>query len=65
MGLSLEYVFGSIVSTAEKARDGAKRCLGEWSLTLSLKLGCELLLSTSQRWTFQGHLEHQPSSCML
>ena len=33
MGLSLEYVFGSIVSTAEKARDGAKRCLGEWSLT--------------------------------
>ena len=49
MGLSLEYVFGSIVSTAEKARDGAKRCLGEWSLTLSLKLSCELLLSTSHR----------------
>ena len=45
MGLSLEYVFGSIVSTAEKARDGAKRCLGEWSLTLSLKLGCALTVS--------------------
>ena len=27
-GLVLEWVFGSIVSTAEKARDGAKRCLG-------------------------------------
>ncbi len=24
----LEWVYGSIVSTAEKARDGAKRCLG-------------------------------------
>jgi hypothetical protein len=28
MGLVLEWVFGSIVSTAEKSRDGAKRCLG-------------------------------------
>ncbi len=28
MGLVLEWVYGSIVSTAEKARDGAKRCLG-------------------------------------
>eukprot|EP00775_Hariotina_reticulata_P013475 gene13475-13601_t len=28
MGLVLEWVFGSIVSTAEKARDGAKRQLG-------------------------------------
>ncbi|GIL82776.1 hypothetical protein Vretimale_8343 [Volvox reticuliferus] len=27
-GLVLEWVYGSIVSTAEKARDGAKRCLG-------------------------------------
>jgi hypothetical protein len=24
----LEWVYGSIVSTAEKSRDGAKRCLG-------------------------------------
>lgn len=28
MGLVLEWVFGTIVSTAEKARDGAKRQLG-------------------------------------
>lgn len=27
-GLVLEWVYGSIVSTAEKARDGAKRSLG-------------------------------------
>lgn len=30
VGLVLEWVYGSIVSTAEKARDGAKRPLGEW-----------------------------------
>ena len=30
MGLVLEWVYGSIVSTAEKARDGAKRPLGNW-----------------------------------
>ncbi len=29
MGLVLEWVYGTIVSTAEKARDGAKRCLGK------------------------------------
>lgn len=28
MGLVLEWVYGSIVSTAEKSRDGAKRQLG-------------------------------------
>lgn len=28
MGLVLEWVYGTIVSTAEKARDGAKRSLG-------------------------------------
>lgn len=32
MGLVLEWVYGTIVSTAEKARDGAKRPLGEWPL---------------------------------
>lgn len=31
VGLVLEWVYGSIVSTAEKARDGAKRPLGEWT----------------------------------
>ena len=33
MGLVLEWVYGTIVSTAEKARDGAKRALGKhcWS----------------------------------
>jgi hypothetical protein len=30
VGLTLEWVFGSIVSTAEKARDAAKRALGSW-----------------------------------
>lgn len=29
MGLVLEWVYGTIVSTAEKARDGAKRPLGQ------------------------------------
>ena len=29
-GLVLEWVYGSIVSTAEKARDGAKRTLGQY-----------------------------------
>ena len=28
LGLVLEWVYGTIVSTAEKARDGAKRSLG-------------------------------------
>lgn len=28
IGLVLEWVYGTIVSTAEKARDGAKRLLG-------------------------------------
>lgn len=28
MGLVLEWVYGTIVSTAEKSRDGAKRALG-------------------------------------
>ena len=32
MGLVLEWVYGTIVSTAEKARDGAKRTLGEQHL---------------------------------
>ena len=40
MGLVLEWVFGTIVSTAEKARDGAKRTLGKastpWPLDLSI-----------------------------
>lgn len=29
-GLVLEWIYGSIVSTAEKARDGAKRFLGSY-----------------------------------
>ena len=35
MGLVLEWVYGTIVSTAEKARDGAKRALGERRTFLS------------------------------
>jgi hypothetical protein len=31
MGLVLEWVFGTIVSTAEKGRDGAKRQLGGYT----------------------------------
>ena len=39
LGLVLEWVYGTIVSTAEKARDGAKRPLGtpsagSWPLVL-------------------------------
>ena len=36
MGLSLECVFGGIESGAEKARDRAKLCLGEQSLSPKL-----------------------------
>ena len=57
IGLSLDYVFGSFVSPAEMARVSAQRCLGEQSLTLLLNLSCDLLLSTSQVWTLQGHLD--------
>ena len=32
LGLVLEWVYGTIVSTAEKSRDGAKRPLGTDSL---------------------------------
>eukprot|EP00210_Caulerpa_lentillifera_P002504 g2401.t1 len=34
VGLVLEWVYGSIVSTAEKARDGSKRALGDWTPTV-------------------------------
>ena len=37
MGLVLEWVYGTIVSTAEKARDGAKRALGELSFLHHLR----------------------------
>jgi hypothetical protein len=39
MGLVLEWVFGTIVSTAEKARDGAKRYLGGPSVENPLTRG--------------------------
>ncbi len=32
LGLVLEWVYGTIVSTAEKSRDGAKRPLGALSM---------------------------------
>lgn len=43
LGLLLEWVYGTIVSTAEKARDGAKRSLGgnscrDFVLTLLIDL---------------------------
>lgn len=41
MGLVLEWVYGTIVSTAEKARDGAKRSLGA---PRSLSAVCPCLL---------------------
>ena len=49
MGLVLEWVYGTIVSTAEKARDGAKRSLG---VPETMSAGCcgvwmGLLTSTS------------------
>ena len=42
VGLVLEWVYGSIVSTAEKARDGAKRPLGDWHP--SVQQSCQNLL---------------------
>ena len=36
MGLSLERIFGVYESSAEKARDRAKLCLGEQSLPIKL-----------------------------
>ena len=40
MGLVLEWVYGTIVSTAEKARDGAKRTLGALLGLRSSSLPC-------------------------
>ena len=65
IGLSLEYVFGSFVSTDEMAHVSAKGCLGEQALILSLELNCDLMLSTSQGRTLHGYREHQPNSCMV
>lgn len=45
MGLVLEWVYGTIVSTAEKARDGAKRALGQLLLTLVCR-ACVIRLAT-------------------
>ena len=56
-GLSLEYIFGSIGFTAKNARATIRVCIGEESLNLALKLICDLLPSTSQKWTLQGHLD--------
>ena len=39
LGLVLEWVFGTIVSTAEKARDGAKRMLGRHVMLLQVLPG--------------------------
>ena len=45
LGLVLEWVYGTIVSTAEKARDGAKRSLGESAPAVTLYHPCILLAS--------------------
>ncbi len=39
MGLVLEWVYGTIVSTAEKARDGAKRSLGAAPARFVVRIG--------------------------
>lgn len=48
MGLVLEWVYGTIVSTAEKARDGAKRALGE--LPTHLELAAHLECAAHSTW---------------
>ena len=48
MGLVLEWVYGTIVSTAEKARDGAKRALGERRVLYFKGLGLRVL-STAEK----------------
>ena len=40
LGLVLEWVYGTIVSTAEKARDGAKRSLGGSDPAVTLQHPC-------------------------
>ena len=45
LGLVLEWVYGTIVSTAEKARDGAKRSLGKSAPAVTLYHPCILLAS--------------------
>jgi hypothetical protein len=42
MGLVLEWVYGTIVSTAEKARDSAKKPLGELRSPLVFATGTSL-----------------------
>ena len=63
---TLEYVFGSIKSHAEKGREIAKLCLGEQCCHSGSD---HLLLSTSQEWTLHGHLDislaYACSDCVL
>ena len=49
IGLSLEYVFGCFVPTAELALFSAQRSLGAQSLTLSVKPTPDLLLTPARR----------------
>ena len=48
MGLVLEWVYGTIVSTAEKARDSAKKPLG--MLQLHVKGGAHLHVHVYAAW---------------
>lgn len=54
IGLSLDYMFESFEATAESARTGAQRRLGEQVFTLSLEPSSDLLLSTSQGRALQA-----------
>ena len=58
MGLVLEWVYGTIVSTAEKARDGAKRALGEHPLLPDHLLLCAANVQTPdwQKHSCSSHL---------
>ena len=58
MGLVLEWVYGTIVSTAEKARDGAKRALGEvLSLLVTSRWVCAALRTGPNRTAPNGLLQ--------
>ena len=60
--LTMEYVFGSIKSHALKARDSAKLCLGEQSLSSKLRRSAT---EHQPGADFAWASGHQPGSCML
>lgn len=53
LGLVLEWVYGTIVSTAEKSRDGAHRPLGGRAPSAQAALG-DLTAALDEQWLWEG-----------